>query len=186
MRAFLAVEPSGEAREALLLEVRSLSSQGRWLRPVGEDQLHLTLRFFADIPEGSSDEIREALSSAGLRAFTTRLAGIGAFPDWRRPRVIWQDLSPEGWDTLHRGVDDALAGIGLGRDERFSPHITLARVKMPGAPADVEAVRRIPLAGTGFPVEELLFKKSVLTPQGARHTTLWKLPLQKGAIHSCR
>jgi len=30
-----------------------------------------------------------------------------------------------------------------------------------------------------FPVEELLFKKSVLTPLGARHTTLWKLPLQE-------
>ena len=179
MRAFLAVEPQGEAREALLSAVRSLSSQRRWLRPVGEDQLHLTLRFFADIPEGSSEEIREALSSARLMAFTTRLAGSGAFPDWRKPRVVWQGLSPEGWDDLHREVDGALAALGLGRDPRFSPHITLARVMMPGTPSDVEAVRHIPLAGIEFPVEELLFKKSVLTPLGARHTTLWKLPLQE-------
>lgn len=179
MRAFLAVEPSGEAKEALLKAVRSLSSRKGWLRPVGEDQLHLTLRFFADIPEGRSEETREALSSAGLRAFSTRLTGIGAFPDWRRPRVVWQGLSPEGWDALHRGVDDALAGIGLGRDERFSPHITLARARMPGTPSEVEAVRRMPFSEVVFPVNELLFKRSVFTQQGAHHTLLWKLPLAK-------
>jgi len=57
MRAFLAVEPSGEALGELQRAVGALHAPG--LHPVRE--LHLTLRFFADIPEAKAAEMKSAL-----------------------------------------------------------------------------------------------------------------------------
>src|SRR3989344_4544352 len=96
MRAFLAVEPAGEALGELQRAVGALPAPG--LHPVRE--LHLTLQFFADIAEAKAAEMKSALRD--VPGFGARLEGAGAFPDWRRPRVIWAGVGPkESWGALH-------------------------------------------------------------------------------------
>ena len=170
MRAFLAVEPSGEALGELQRAVGALHAPG--LHPVRE--LHLTLRFFGDIPEAKAAEMKSALRD--VPGFGARLEGAGAFPDWRRPRVIWAGVGPkESWDALHREVDLRLQDLGF-RSEPFTPHITLARVKEGFIPESDVTLNGM-LLKAAFPVRELLLKRSVLGPDGQVHTLLWTAPL---------
>lgn len=181
MRAFLAVEASGEALDSLRGLVGALGAHRNWLRPVQREQTHLTLRFFQDIPEAQAAAMKEALSAAGLKGFRAQLSGIGCFPKWKRPRVIWVGCSPaEGWKALHSAVEEKLAALGFPGDRRFHPHITLARVTGPAASEEqFESVKNLTVPQVGFPVTELVLKKSVLTPKGAEHTTAWKIALSK-------
>lgn len=181
MRAFLAVEPSGEALGALQRIVGALEANKNWLRPVKRGQIHLTLRFFQDIPEAQAAAMKEALSGAGLRGFQAQLTSIGCFPKWKRPRVIWVGCSPaEEWKALHGSIEEKLAALGFQKDLRFHPHITLARVTGPAASEEqFEGVRNLAVPQEGFPVTELILKKSVLTPQGTEHATHWRVALKE-------
>lgn len=181
MRAFLAVEPSGEALGALQRIVGALDAHRNWLRPVKRGQIHLTLRFFQDIPEAQAAAMKEALSGAGLRGFQAQLTSIGCFPKWKRPRVIWVGCSPtEGWKVLHSSIEEKLATLGFQKDLRFHPHITLARVTGPAASEEqFEGVRNLAVPQEGFPATELILKKSVLTPQGAEHAIHWRVALKE-------
>lgn len=181
MRAFLAIEPLGDALSALQGLVGTLEGHKGWLRPVKKEQLHLTLRFFKDFSGKKAEALKDALSGTELKGFTTQLQNIGCFPKWKRPRVIWVGCSAvEEWRALHSAVEEKLAALGFDRDRKFHPHITIARVKGPAASEEqFEEVKNLTVAQEDFPVTELLLKKSVLTPKGAEHTILWKVPLGK-------
>lgn len=171
MRAFVAVA------------VPSLAGPApRELRP--ED--HLTLQFFADLSPEQVPLVLESVRGASSTAepFDLELRGVGAFPDARRPRVLWAGVS-SGSDELHALADQlrqALAGHGFALEERpYVPHLTLARIR---SPRDVAWARRFLSAPemTGrvwsrTRVSELLLKESVLLPLGPRHTTLARVPL---------
>jgi 2'-5' RNA ligase len=90
---FAAVVPPPEAVEHLddFLEVRRAAGPFRW---APADQLHLTLAFFADVPERKVDDLVERLGRAATRrtAFETAVTGGGAFPDVPRARVLWAGL----------------------------------------------------------------------------------------------
>ncbi len=177
MRAFLAVEPTGNAHDELVRLLKALQGQKEWLRPVKPEQLHLTLRFFAELPKAKNEAIRAALTEANLTGFTTSLSEIGCFPNWKRPRVVWAGCSEQGWQQLHRRIDETLASLGLGDDRRFHPHITLGRVKRPATLESLGAVQSIPVSRVEFPVDKLLLKKSILTSQGPTYSTVWSIPL---------
>lgn len=161
--------------------VEALDEHRNWLKPVRKEQIHLTLRFFKEISEAKAAAMKEALSGAGLKGFTTQLQNIGCFPKWKRPRVIWAGCSAvEEWKTLHSAVDEQLGALDFSREHRFHPHITLARVKGPAASEEqFESVRNLTVQAKKFPVTELILKKSVLTSNGAEHSILWKIPLTK-------
>ena len=100
------------------------------------DNLHLTLRFLGDVKESELEELFEALHDGvrGLVPFALEVTGIGAFPHWRHPRVVWAGCG-EGADdavALAERVEDACVDLGYERERRpFRPHLTLGRVKLP-------------------------------------------------------
>ncbi len=58
---------------------------------VEEENLHFTLRFFGEL---TPDELSRAIEAATTvtemtPAFTIEIAGLGAFPEQGRPRVLW-------------------------------------------------------------------------------------------------
>ena len=110
--------------------------QPRWVRV---DGLHLTLRFLGATPDEKQSQIAAALeaASAGVAPFRVALSGGGAFPDPRRPRVLWIGIN-EGAALLAglaRRLDERLAPLGWPPEGRpFAPHLTLARTDgVPGA-----------------------------------------------------
>ena len=101
------------------------------LRPVGEAQLHLTLRFLGEVEEGMLPALGRELSRLAPLELTLRLGGAGSFGGPRRARVCWLAVESDGGalDALAGRVEDAVVAAGApARGEPFHAHLTLARV----------------------------------------------------------
>jgi 2'-5' RNA ligase len=98
------------------------------LRWVGDEQLHLTLRFIGEVERPLANDIAAALQELGSRAFELRLSGVGKF-ERRSGGAIWAGVEPkEPVAALAAKVERALQQAGLEPEHRaFAPHITLAR-----------------------------------------------------------
>lgn len=180
IRLFAAIEPPPEVLtelERLQFRLRKLiHGSVRWVRPEG---IHLTVKFFGDVPESRLEEIKNRLKQCADQSLPMnfRAADLGAFPNLDRPRVIWigigGDVGPLA--KLQKQVDDAFLPLGFAKEERpFRPHLTLARVKVPRMLVGlVEAMEKGgPYEAGSFTARELGLIKSDLTPQGAIYTKL--------------
>jgi 2'-5' RNA ligase len=100
-------------------------------------QLHLTLRFFADLASDRAEAAAAAVRAAAetASAFDLEVRGLGRFPSHGPLRVVWAGLG-EGKDALlalGESLARALEEHGFPREERpLSPHLTLARGRHPG------------------------------------------------------
>jgi 2'-5' RNA ligase len=185
---FAAVVPPPEAVEHLddFLEVRRAAGPFRW---APADQLHLTLAFFAEVPERKVDDLVERLGRAATRrtAFETAVTGGGAFPDVARARVLWSGLELDDrtrteLSRLAAGARAAANRAGVRVDgQRFRPHLTLARL---GHPEDVSSWVRLldGYRGPAWTVDHLTLVASYLGegPRGRpRHVRLDTFPLAR-------
>ncbi|MFC1889520.1 RNA 2',3'-cyclic phosphodiesterase, partial [Thermodesulfobacteriota bacterium] len=128
-----------------------------------------------------------------LRPFRLHLGGLGAFPNMRRPRVIWAGMT-EGARKLERIAADLEAGLGrLGfawEKRRFSAHLTLGRTRSArGLNELVRRVKRYSDFDMGdMQVEDVSLFKSDLRPTGPIYTRLFRAGLgggiQEGGIRS--
>jgi RNA 2',3'-cyclic 3'-phosphodiesterase len=134
-RLFVAVpldDPARAAVTAIVERVRQDEGEGRPVRWVRLDGIHLTLRFLGPTAADRIAELSAAIQAAakGVPPFEITIGGAGAFPTQARPRTLWLGLR-DGVDRLAAvagRVDDALAGAGWPRETRpFKAHLTLAR-----------------------------------------------------------
>ena len=134
MRMFAALVPPDEALDDLerFLEPRREHAAFRW---TAREQWHLTLAFYAQVPDRSLDELVERLTRAAAkrRRTTLRIAGGGAFPHVARAKVLWAGVdAPEEVRRLATGTRAAASRSGVPVDgARFTPHLTLARMGHP-------------------------------------------------------
>lgn len=184
LRAFIAV-PLPPAITQQLADVQRRLKRGcpeqavSWVKP---ENIHLTLFFLGDILPERQTPVESALRVVArhARPLTFSVQGAGAFPNLNRPRVIWVGLQePTGQlALLHRAVSEAMANVGFqSEDRRFSPHLTLARIRQRASHEDAQAVgKAVQRAEVGHlgnaPVEELIFFRSVLKSSGAEYTPL--------------
>lgn len=106
-----------------------------------------------------------------MSSFDVQVRGVGAFPDQRRPRVVWAGVareSEQAIDGAASAVIGALAGVGKPDDHEFHAHITLSRVRSPlNGGALISFLQQN--AGRDFGatrVTSLRLKSSVLSPGG--------------------
>ncbi len=184
IRAFVAINLPDELM-VKLKEVRdSLASSQKdvsWVRP---GAIHLTLKFLGDIETEEVDKVAEALflASAGIKAFTLKAEGVGGFPNLKSPRVIWVGIreSPE-LIRLQKNIDERLFESGFEKDDRpFNPHLTLARVKTPGAGRELgKRVEESKIdIDVDFKADYFVLFRSVLSPKGAEYTELRRFDLK--------
>jgi len=184
VRAFLAVPIGGGETLRRLREGLGRLEGIRGLRPVPSHQLHFTLKFFEELPADGVAAAKEAAARAAASAapFSLELAGLGVFPPRGPARVLWVACKGGGGAlvSLASAVEREFTLAGFPPEARpFSPHLTLARAKDPGAG------RRASDFATGNPdfeggvlrVTELVLFGSVLGPSGAIHTPLSRFPL---------
>ena len=173
MRAFIAVELPDQTKQELVdmaAQLRRSGVRASWVRP---ERMHLTLRFLGEIGEDQAEAAGEFLASAyaGRDVFECRLHGAGAFPNARRPNVLWAGIAPlEGGLAETQAVaEEAAQRIGLKAERRsFHPHLTLGRIRRPEKAGDVSRALR-PLAefcGAHFLVDGASLFSSTLTPDG--------------------
>lgn len=149
-------------------------------RPVPTEQLHLTLKFLGDVENSMLPDIREALGTINVTPFPLCLKGVGHFPPRGKPRVLWVGITPAlEVTTLRNKVEKALADIGIPRDSRkFSPHITLARLKESPLARVTQFLAGNSLFETpAFTIREFHLYSSTLSSRGAVHTILASYPL---------
>lgn len=149
--------------------------------------LHLTLAFLGAFPAAGLPSLRAAFQEEvrGLLAPELSLAGPGAFPDRKRPRVLWVGVEEEfdhagRLDALRNRVRQAALSQGwrAGSAERrrtFRPHVTLARVRA-GAASVPASFYDLPLGGRWLPVEVDLVESRPDDP-AARYAVLASVPL---------
>lgn len=181
MRLFIAIEFPDDIKKALA-RLRVDIPGARW---VPLEQIHLTLAFLGELDENSLGLLTNELSKIQTPEFKLRFTGTGCFPDRRRPRVLWVGLEPEArLINLAAKVRTAVLACGIPQEERrFSPHITLARLKVPatresGAFLELQVPKRFP----AHSVRAFTLFQSCLTPQGAIHNQISSFPLGSSVI----
>lgn len=144
----------------------------RWVPP---EQIHLTLSFLGEVQDAVVERLTGQLSRIQLPSFPLCLGGTGCFPNRQRPRVLWIGLDPQPrLNALAAKVREAVLACGIPQEQRpFSPHITLARLKMaPGRELDAFFDQNKRLKLPMFTVREFILFQSLLTSQGALHIPL--------------
>ena len=181
LRTFLAVPLGPEILQSMENIRRDLVPALPDVRWVSPETMHLTIKFFGDIPSTDIDKIKTAMSSLQkqLQAFETEISGLGAFPSPARPRVIWLGVQNQAaFKRLHSAVEKELSQIGFERDERpFSPHLTLGRVKKTIHSADkiLEKYRHV-YCGK-MKADRLMLFESRLNSRGAVHLPLFSITM---------
>jgi len=182
-RLFFAIALPDAVRRELDGSLESIRGRiGNEIRWTPTHQLHVTLRFLGDVDAHRIPGLREAARAAvGARdPFRLSFAGLGAFPNLRRPKVIWLGVKPvPALVEVRAAVEEAVVSAGLERDARpFRPHVTLGRVRRTAsAPA--------PFSGRGFDlvfgqtvrVDRVALVESVLGRGGATHAPVAEFPL---------
>lgn len=177
MRVFLGLEPPDEIRR--LLEVQQFLLP--LPRRVAPETLHLTLRFFGELPDEQVTAVHEALTGIRAAPFTLLLRGFGLFGG-SRPRAAFAAVEPSApLDALQARTEAAARRAGCELEHRrFVPHVTLGRFPPPPAPEAMRLERAI--AETAFiappwPVEEMVLWQSVAARGGRRYDELARYPL---------
>ena len=163
--------------------------RARWsLGWVRTGQLHVTLRFLGEWPPERLDDLQAALAAAAAASPPLRMRadGLGAFPGWRRPRVLILQMESDGaLEALAARVggelDRRCPGLGAAAGE-FRAHLTLARFREDPAPGVLAELRREPAPGRSWiAVAGIRLVSSTLGPDGASHRTLGVFPLAGAA-----
>ncbi|MEI7730415.1 MAG: RNA 2',3'-cyclic phosphodiesterase [Verrucomicrobiota bacterium] len=180
-RLFAAIPVPEAVREQLVKVQAALrreipATSIRWTSP---EQMHLTLRFYGDVPTSQLPQLMQALRTAAAshHPITLRAMGLGAFPTPSRPRVLWAGVQGEPanaliqlWQSLNRET----ANFGSPPDhEEFTGHLTLGRIKLLSSrnvaslAARIAAHEATPFGTWQADCFDLM--RSELTPAGARH-----------------
>lgn len=183
MRLFIAIEIPDDLKERIGT-LRVDIPGARW---VPAEQIHLTLAFLGEVEEAAVVSLDEELRRIHLPEFKLCFSGTGCFPGRHRPRVLWIGLKPHPYlQRLAALVREAVLICGIHQEERpFSPHITLARLKLPPSREldsflDQRQKQQLPT----FRVHEFTLFQSRLTPQGAVHTPVKSYPLAAGGTRA--
>ena len=188
MRLFIAALIPDAVRDALhqAREQLQRAAPDRALRWVAPENYHITLLFLGEQDETRVPAIVQAMESAraGVPPFEIAVQGLGVFPNWNRPNVLWAGVS-KGSQPLAQiaaALERALLPAPSGKP--FHPHITLARLKSPCRDADglkkrlYDATERFALASFGrYELRSISLMQSTLTPDGSVYTELCAIGL---------
>ncbi|QEH38500.1 2'-5'-RNA ligase [Aquisphaera giovannonii] len=190
-RTFVAIAlppPAASRLRRLQEELAPAFPAARW--SPGE-AFHLTLAFLGDVLDSDLHAVcrRVAEAAAPLRPFELSLEGVGVFPDPRRPRVIWAGLTAPDLAPLQaaqRAVAEACKAAGYRPDDRFTPHVTLGRIRQDrrrprpapadAAPADDPTAPFRGWTGGSFRASSVVTFSSTLDPEGPVYTPLATAP----------
>ena len=179
IRCFIAVDLPDDIRasiRAYLSELKRLASAVRWVRV---ENIHLTLKFLGEIESEKVKIIEDRLydSESTFSPFKLSITGSGCFPGRKSPRVFWLGFE-QGIEnplfTIHQWIEQQLLPLGFTKEKRrFSPHLTLGRVKYQENFSDLYAfLDQQPFKKTMFSVNKLSFMQSMLKPTGAEYSVI--------------
>lgn len=131
LRLFVAIEVPEDVRAAVAGAVAPLRERFPMARWVPAQNQHVTLKFLGSTYPRLVEWVRATVGELASRhaPFTTRVEGLGAFPNARRARVLWAGLDDAGsaFGRLAADLDEALSKEFTPEKRAFTPHLTVAR-----------------------------------------------------------
>ena len=177
-RLFLAVEPPFELKQALLALAKDFPLSAAALKWTAPQNLHLTLHFIGAWPVPGLPALLAGLEQISFKAFPLELQGLGLFKP-KQQTVLWAGIIPSlPLQALRGEIVQTLktAGAVSQAPGRYTPHITLARVKKTDLSLARElACLKVQKQGQNFgkfTVSAFSLFKSELRPQGPLYTCL--------------
>ena len=185
-RGFIAIPSPSALRqrvEKMQAELRKLSLDVKWVLP---EQLHLTAKFLGETPASILNELKETLNRIAqeFHAFSFSVDRLGAFPNLRRPRVLWVGgpETPPAAQPLIQSLEEVVSRFGFPKENRpFKAHLTLGRFRSPKGCEKLEKwILENPLSWREeFPCDRLILFQSTLTSQGPLYAPLHEVSLTK-------
>ena len=179
-RTFIAVDPGKKIRDRLIALQEKLAAATSDVKWVEEANLHVTLQFLGEVDDRDLIGVCRAVqkTASARAAFVLKIAGVGCFPNLRRPRIVWAGLGEGAAElsAIHEELVEPLEAIRCYRREvrAYSPHVTLGRTKS-DAPGE-ELAKLLPQfeswTGGETTIRELLVMSSELTRAGPSYTVL--------------
>ncbi len=190
IRCFVAVEMP-ESIQDLLTEIqeafRPKIERASWTRP---RNIHLTLKFLGEVENNSVNQIDVSLhrTAGQQKPFSIEIGGVGAFPNLVQPRVLWVGIKRGTiqLSTLASTIDDELVKLGFPNENRFHPHLTLARLKNQ---VNLSTYSKLfkkfeTIEGALLTVDKITLVKSELRPSGAVYTPIQNYQLGREKVEN--
>jgi len=180
VRSFIAVDVADGVILKRITDCQAeLTRTGADLKPVEPENIHATLRFLGEVQVPLLDQVKSELAQVAFQSFLVELRGVGAFPNPRRPNVVWIGITKGGEELqgIFSSLEPRLRGLGFAADRKgFSPHITIGRVKS-GRNREALYSAIVGMSDVEFgsmTVESIRLKKSTLTPKGPIYSTIYE------------
>ena len=181
-RIFIAFNIPDDFKREISLVTQELAKNNDHIRWVEPEIMHITLFFLGELNEEEIARARLAMQSLAnkFKSFVFGCGKAGAFPNYRRPRVIFLECVQKNGNSVlkfQKLLGDQLRQNGIAADNRpWRAHITLGRVKDPGAntPCRMDDAGR---PAGAFDVDTYDLMCSKLRREGPEYTTLEKYNL---------
>ncbi|MGI6548833.1 MAG: RNA 2',3'-cyclic phosphodiesterase [Syntrophomonadales bacterium] len=184
MRLFFAIDIPPEIKPQVIAARNQLARGVRGIKWVEDHNLHLTMKFLGEVPDGQVKDITDTVRRTLVRypGFRLEVGSPGFFPNNKNPRVIWLEIKGNTKSALGigRAIDDSLLPFGFDEEKRRQLHLTLGRVRSDNS---VEDLLRNARGFTGFAskpdfeVHQLVLYRSQLTNRGPFYTPVEKFVL---------
>jgi 2'-5' RNA ligase len=179
IRTFIAVRLPEDIRHRVAELSGRLKESGADVKWVPEENLHITIKFIGAVEPVRLSALAAAVGKAaeGVAPFSVSIGGAGAFPKIIRPSVVWVGVTSgaEELAALAGRVESFAEEAGFPREERkFSPHITVGRVKTPAGMQKLSAsLEQFKFVEAGsFTIGTVSVMKSQLTPPGPVYSVM--------------
>ena len=190
LRAFIAIELPKNTLDAIEKQTARLREilGNDIIRWVPAQNMHLTLKFLGDIATSHVDFLKQLITREANShpQFNLQLGGLGAFPNSKRPRLLWIGINaPADLVSLQKSIESGTSRLGYEQEERaFSPHLSIGRVRQNIGPPEQQKIRTaldtIQLGNIGTArVDSVHLYRSDLQPSGSIYTKLFSAPLSK-------
>jgi RNA 2',3'-cyclic 3'-phosphodiesterase len=178
-RTFIAIALPDAVKEQLSKVQTLLEPVSEGIRWVDPELMHITLKFLGDTPEWLLENIGTEIKRivANIQAFQLQLSKLGQFPKEGEPRILWAGLQKNPPIVYKLSDEFNTAFFAMGFDDtgkRFSPHITLGKVKQKLNEELIASYHDISLEEDEFTVNKIIWYESL-----HRHGKLEYLPLEE-------
>lgn len=190
-RLFIAASLPATVTDHLGHLIDDLSSRNLPVRWTAPNAFHLTLHFIGEIPVERAELLRMSFANLTPKSGTIRLrtGKVGAFPNEKRPRVLWMGLEgqTDRLNDLYQEIGIMLDRLDFPRETRaFRPHLTLGRARdsvdqlFPYQLSEAyksASVQEIVSHPVEFTISDITLFRSHLEKSGARYEELANIRL---------